>query len=580
LVKPNGEKLTESNRRLNEKMEKYILTFCRYVANSRPITSICLYGNLALGTFDEKAPIEVLLIIDGFKPKIMNYIKFFHDKAIIVYAVDKWVFERDVEQGFLGEVFAVQLVFPYKPLLNAEYLKDKELKLKKHLIIEILENLVLDFPELCYDIHIKPEYFMYEAIYNRARLFPPMRNMLANFLGKNFEKENVQNVMDGFLKALEMVEKEKLITRTNGYIKISKDFADFTRSRKVGFKNLLKNAQKTLFMSFFGTVPKIFTTLSRNNDLLKRLKSFNSETSRGPYCFEGSKKYLFVPTANGLTPLAIKTSVEELAKKILSVDIEVDVTIEELGGVFNDVYLVRAYANGQERKAVVKTFKDWSSFKWLPLNIWAFGTKTFALLGQTRLERECAANQFLYKKGFSVPKLLAVNHDERIVFMEYIEGESLEKIIKKIANPKNKESIDEEYLKILHKVGETFAKIHALNVTLGDTKPENILVGKDGEIYLLDLEQSSRGGDKAWDVAEFLYYAGHYIPPLGGTRPAELIAKSFIKGYLSAGGDLKTVKNAGKSKYTKVFSLFVFPHIIIAISNICKTTDQLGLADG
>jgi tRNA A-37 threonylcarbamoyl transferase component Bud32 len=175
---------------------------------------------------------------------------------------------------------------------------------------------------------------------------------------------------------------------------------------------------------------------------------------------------------------------------------------------------------------------------------------------------------------------LAINHDERLVFMEYIEGESLEKIIKKIANAKNGEAISDKYVKILHKVGETFAKIHALNVTLGDTKPENILVGKNGEIYLLDLEQSSRGDDKAWDIAEFLYYAGHYISPLAGTSPAEIITKAFIRGYLNAGGDIKSVKEAGKTKYTKVFSVFVFPHIIFAISNICKKADELGLMDG
>jgi tRNA A-37 threonylcarbamoyl transferase component Bud32 len=527
-----------------------------------------------------KTPVEALLIIDEFKPRLMNYVKFFGDAAIIVYVVDKWVFERDVERGFLGEVFAVQLVFPYTPLVNAEYLKAEELKLKKRLILEILENLVLDFPELCCEVQIKPEYFMYEAIYSRARLYPPIRYTSSNFLAGKIEEEKVQAVIDGFLQALKILEEEKVVAYINGYIKISKDFADSVKNRKIRFTNILKTAQKTLFMSLFGTFPKVFSALSQNKDLLQRLRSLNWETLKSSSNVEGSKRYLFVPTANGLAPLASKTSVEEFARKILSANTDADVTVEELGGVFNDVYLVRACANGQEHRVVVKTFKDWSSFKWLPINIWAFGTRTFALLGRPRLERECAANQLLYKKGFSVPKLLAVNHDKRLVFMEYVEGENLEKIIRKIVNAKNKGKVDEENLKILQKVGETFAHVHALNLTLGDTKPENILVGKKGEIYLLDFEQASRGGDKAWDVAEFLYYAGHYMPPFGSSYPAELIVKAFIKGYLSAGGDIKAVKDAGKPKYTKVFSVFVFPPIILAISNICRKVDQLGLVDG
>ncbi|MEM1563923.1 MAG: lipopolysaccharide kinase InaA family protein [Candidatus Bathyarchaeia archaeon] len=564
-----------------ENFEKCILTFCRHIANSRSIAAICLCSSPVLGNL-EKTPLEVLLIVDGFKPRLMNYIKFFHDKAVIVYAVDKWVFEKDVERGFLGETLAIQLLFPYKPLVNAEYLKFEELKLKKRLIHEILENLVLDFPDLCHEIHIKPEYFAYEAMHSRARLFPPIRYMLSNLLRKNAEKGNMQSIMEGFLQALEAVEKENVITRTNGYIKISKDFADTVKSRKIRFTNLLKTAQKTLFMSLLGTFPKILTALSQNKDLLQRLRKFNWKMLKSSHHIEDSKRYLFVPTAEGLVPLATKVNVEDFVKKILSANRDAHVSIEELGGALNDVYLVKVYANGEERKAVVKTFKDWSSFKWLPINIWAFGTRTFALLGRTRLERECVTNQFLYRKGFHVPKLLGVNHDERLVFMEYIEGKNLEKIIRKIVSAKNDREIGKKcgkYLKVLQRVGETFARVHALNVTLGDTKPENILIGKNGEIYLLDLEQSSRGGDKAWDIAEFLYYTGHYVPPFASPHSAELIAKAFLKGYLSAGGDIKAVKDAGKPKYTKVFSVFVFPHIIFTISNICRRADELGLMD-
>jgi len=92
---------------------------------------------------------------------------------------------------------------------------------------------------------------------------------------------------------------------------------------------------------------------------------------------------------------------------------------------------------------------------------------------------------------------------------------------------------------------------------------------------MLDFEQASRHGDKDWDIAEFLYYAGHHIPPFVGTRPAEIIAKAFITGYLKAGGDVKIVKGAGNPKYTKVFSVFTFPHIIFVISNICRKADKL-----
>jgi hypothetical protein len=86
----------------------------------------------------------------------------------------------------------------------------------------------------------------------------------------------------------------------------------------------------------------------------------------------------------------------------------------------------------------------------------------------------------------------------------------------------------------------------------------------------MDFEQASRGGDQVWDVAEFLYYAGHDIPPLAQKRIAETIAETFIVGYLKAGGKGETIRKAANPKYTKVFSIFTLPHIILSISNTCR----------
>ena len=37
----------------------------------------------------------------------------------------------------------------------------------------MLENLILEFPELSYDFLIKKEYFMHEIIMRKTKLFPP-----------------------------------------------------------------------------------------------------------------------------------------------------------------------------------------------------------------------------------------------------------------------------------------------------------------------------------------------------------------------------------------------------------------------
>lgn len=574
IIIASGGSLSRQLKHPDGKLRRQIISFCRRVAGSCQITTACIVGDYALRLTDAKTVIEVLLVIHGFQPRLMSYVKILDDRSVIVFAVDDWVFERDVERGFLGEALAERIIFPYAALKNENYLHLQEVKLKKRLILELFENLVLDFPELSYNFHIKPEYFMYETMLNRARLFPPMIYTVLNFMQSNAKKENVRSVMRGYLEALRELEEEDVITFSDGYVKISKKFVEKVESKKIRFINIFKTAQRALFNSLLGTFSKTLGFLSQNREKFHRFQWDVRENSL-IHQLEDPLKHLYIPTAHGLVPLSAKMDIEAFARKVLSRGEEAEIKIEKIGGVLNDVYLVSAFVNNDEKKVVVKRFKDWSSFKWFPLNLWTLGTRTFAVLGRLRLERECAINQQLYSMGFDVPKILYVSHGERLIFMEYVEGEKLDKAIKRIVKPQTDESVKNE-LDVISRVGEKFAKVHALGIALGDTKPENIMVReKNGEICLLDLEQASRNGDKVWDIAEFLYYTGHYLPPLVGTRPAELITKAFVEGYLEAGGDVKLVRKVGNPKYTKVFSIFTLPHIILAISNVCRQMGKL-----
>jgi len=497
----------------------------------------------------------------------MNYVKTVDNTNLIVLAVDKWVFERDVDRGFLGEAVAGRLIFPCPPIANESYLLAQEVILKKRLTIELLQNLVSDFPELSYELHIKPEYFLYETLLRRARVFPPMVYNLKFML--EIEREDMKQRLHGFTEALSKLEAEGKIYFSNGFVMISKQFAEAARSIKTRLIYQFKTAQRTLFNTLLNILPNTLTLLSQNRELLLRLQKSSIENSEAIHTIKDPLSYVLIPTANGLVPLSSRVNIEAFSRKVLSADKNVKIEVNEIGGVLNDVYLIRAFTKDGECKAVVKKFMDWSGFKWFPLTLWSVGTRTFAVLGKSRLEKEVAINQQLLREGFNVPKILHVSPNDRLVFMEYVEGKNLNQIIKKIANSKTSEDIEKD-LEILRKVGEKMAKAHKLNIALGDTKPENFLIGKNSEIFMLDFEQASRNGDKVWDVAEFLYYVGHYIPPLAGPKPAERISKAFIEGYLKAGGDPKTIAKAANPKYTKVFSIFVFPHIIFTISNICK----------
>jgi len=553
----------------NGELHQQVLEFCRHIAGSAQITAISLLGNYSTGTSSVKAALEAMLVVRDFQPRLMSYVKIVDGRSIIFFAVDQWVFERDVDRGFLGEALAGTLIFPHTILHGEEYLQKQEILLKKRLILELLENLVLSFPDLAHQLHIKPKYFMYEVMLNRVRIFPPLAYGTSNFMNGAAPKEEVETVFHGYMEALKQLEKEKKITLSDGYVTMPKKFVAESKNPKVRLTNISKNAPRTLFTSVLASFPQLLNFFSQNTEALLKLQKFTMKREADlTRRFVDPQKYVFVPTAEGLVSLAERLNIETFARKMLLNDEKAKITYKRVGGVLNDVYLIKAYPNGGERKVLVKRFKDWSGFKWFPLSLWAFGARNIAVLGRTRLEKECAISEFLRCEGIRVPKIVHVSHSERLVFMEFIEGEDLSRAIKRIAKAKGREA--EKDLAKIEKVGEIYAQVHALKVTLGDTKPENVIFDPDDNGYLLDFEQASHDGDKAWDIAVFLYYAGHYLQPLYSNSKAEAIAKAFVNGYLKGGGDVGTIKKAGNSKYTRIFSVFTMPSIMLAISNVCK----------
>jgi tRNA A-37 threonylcarbamoyl transferase component Bud32 len=568
-----GQALSKDSLNASSKLDRQILDFCRHIAASSQIIATSLLDNGSVGISDVKATLEIVLVLRDFQPRLMSYVKVMDGRNIIVFAVDHWIFERDIERGFLGEALAGTLIFPHVALNGRNYLHAQEIVLKKRLILELLENLVLSFPEFSYRIQIKPQYFMYEIMLNRVRVFPPLAYGISNFFHGNLRKKEIDSVLFGYMEALEQLEKEKKIILSEGFVMIPKELVVESKKPKVRFTNISKNAPRALFASFFGVLPQLLNFFSQNAEGFLKFQKLTKREVDASRHFVDPKEYIFVPTAEGLVSLADRVDIEAFARKMLSNGENAKIELERVGGVLNDVYLIKAYSNGIEKKVLVKRFKDWSGFKWLPLTMWSFGARTFAVLGRSRLERECAMSELLRCEGFNIPRVLRVSHCERLVFMEYVEGENLSNAIKRIAASGSKEKAVKDLTNVT-RVGETFAQVHSLSVALGDTKPENVIINPGDKIYLLDFEQASRDGDKAWDVAEFLYYSGHYLP-LYGNDKAESIARAFISGYLKAGGDAETIKKAGTPKYTRVFSIFTLPSIMFAMSNVCRKTEAL-----
>jgi tRNA A-37 threonylcarbamoyl transferase component Bud32 len=547
---------------LNESLKERLLGLCREIAGSRKIAAVSLYGPWVCGYANEKTDINVLLVLNNFTFRLNTFFESVNGFAVSILTVNRPDFERDVKKGWFGEFVAEKVTVPYEPLMNKEYLRSREVEVKKRIVSELLENLISEFPESSHEFLIKKEYFMYEIMMRRARLFPPLTYSFLNMSRRNLRRKNVEAMMRGYLKALDELAKEKLVFHSDGYIKITRNHIATVKRRRSRLPFFLRSVQRLAMLHILSVYSKTIISLFQDQRIFMehhRKVNANGLVSR----LEDPKKYVLLPTPMGHVPLSDRSDIVDVARKIIE-DGESKMRIENIGGVLNDVYLLTLTKNDEEQRFVVKRFRDWSNFKWLSLALWSLGTTAFAVLGQSRLEREYAINTFLHSEGFPVPQILYVSPQKRLLFKEYIEGEKLVEVIKRFISSKSSENI-----LLVREVGRKIGEAHRLGVSLGDCKPENF-VAKNGQIFFLDLEQAARDGDKTWDIAEFLYYSGHYCPTISSSNAAAIIAKNFIEGYLEAGGKMETVKKAASPRYTKVFSVFTPPHIILAMSNICQ----------
>jgi tRNA A-37 threonylcarbamoyl transferase component Bud32 len=550
----------------NENQNENILNICKRIAGSHEITTACVYGPHVCGYADDKSDVNVLLVIRNYSSLLKGFLKPLNGVKVFILAVDKGSFERDVRLGWLGEFVANILIIPYQPLLNEKYLQEKEVEAKKRIIWELLENLVLTFPELSQELLIEKEYFMYEAMMQRARLFPLITYTYLNMMREDVRKKNVGFMMKGYQMALDKLAEEDRIAISKGYVKITRNFIDTIRKKRIRIPTFIRAVQRAALLNILSVLPKMMKPYMDDQEIMLQTQ-LGEDAENLVSQLEDPRKHVLVSTPFGPVSFSDKITIEDFVRKTVSSEGIVNMELKPLGGVLNDVYLLTLERDHEAQKIVVKRFRDWSSIKWFPLALWSVGTKSFAVLGRARLEREYAINQFLNSKEILVPKILYVSPQERLIFKEFVEGKNFREIIKELLSGKREASAE---VGLVRDVGRRIAEIHRMGVSLGDCKPENILVTASGELCFVDLEQATRDGDQSWDVAEFLYYSGHYVPPISTSDVVELLTREFIEGYLEAGGKKEIVKNAGSAKYTKVFSIFTLPHIIFAISNLCK----------
>lgn len=534
------------------------------LAPSTQRVAICEYGPAVYARPGSYKGQDVLVVCDSYANGLRAHLRIIDGHEIRFLITDRSLMESDITRGTLGDFLTEKFLYPNRALANSEYLENMNIQAKTRAVKEETRDLVVEYGEMCRGLVAKPEFFGISRMRKQARVFLPSMADYLRLLESSVRQQNISILHDSFKAAIATMKGEGVeldgdyaTFQDNAIDKWLKDRA----SEQV--VNILRQSQR----AFYSNLTK-GRSIYLNLDLLARELSEPLRAGLDPALAgrkpENPKDYLYLRTSEGFATFNETASFEDIVAKLRPGR---PITISPLAGVLNEVVLVTA---GKEQ-FVAKKFTDWHGFKWFTLNLVSFGSKVFAVSGKTRMTNEYGINRYLAKKGLKVPHIIHVNLKQRILVEKYVAGNGLNDFATKAIK---QSTLTELQYRIADTLGETLARIHSVGVSVGDAKPENF-VATDGEIFTVDLEQAGKRGDFAWDIAELLFYTGHYSTSPTPTGGLNEIVEAFTAGYLRK-GHATELKQAAGVRYAKAFSFWTPAPIILEISKILNEASRTG----
>lgn len=460
------------------------------------------------------------------------------------------LFERDIGKGSLGEIVAASLLEPYLPLIGTNYLAEQEDRYKRRVVIEELENLALRFQDLLLEILIDPRFFYHIKMQRRAKIYPPSRSEYIRTLR---ECPGAARTFEAILRKMAssgLVNMDERVRITRGLLDTLPRPGE---SLLTPFREVELAVRRLASYGIASNAPDnpLISDINRDLDVVQE---------NGFQEMPDPKSFLFLPTGKGLVTLDDGRSYAELSWDGHPSPTKPS-SVKRIGGALNFVYLVEYPGNGN-RRFVAKTFQNWYGLKWIPVSIWTIGSQNFDILGERRLSNEYRMNRKLRREGLNAPEIHHVSVPSRTIVEDFIPGTGFDRIAQDLISGSDPNASDR-----IASLGAEISRVHQKGVTLGDSKPDNAILDPEGRIWFVDLEQASEGGQPTWDLAEFLYYSGHYSLRWQRVKP---LVESFLEGYLRE-GDPGTVREIGSARYKRIFGLLTAPHIVMGIGRACGT---------
>ncbi len=521
------------------------------IGESKP-TAVCVYGSHVAGYARADSDYDVLVVLHSFRPRV-TYRYVSKDVEVSALLVDSQSLEKDAKKASLGEFVVGRLLNVYEPLQGGDFFERVEFLFKRRVFVETLQEIANGAGEFASELKIPVSYFLFEKLRKRAAIYPPALYSYSKTYSKQLIGHNLPPALSSFESIAKEFAKQGIVSYDGGYLAIPQKLTSQGQISKLT-SALTYTARGVRHYAVHGYAGRVGLRVFR--------KEVASKLSR-------SKEIQVVP--HGINRPKSLWTVEEgklaaetedwitVTAEALDFDTNVKVIQQEPDEVY---YTSRTYVleEGDRRVPVaVKRFRDIWAVKWAFLRLWALPGKTFDLAPLSRLRREYRAIRDFRRIGLNTPEIICVMLADRILVTKFVEGLDVGKVVSRIQGGKPQDDSP------LSRYGEAVAIAHSHGYTLGDTKPSNAIVQND-KLFLVDLEQAADGGDKSWDIAEFIYYSNKLSL---NAAAAKRITAAFLDGYMKA-GDRRVLQGAMKLRYLAPFEPLILPTVAKAARDTIK----------
>jgi tRNA A-37 threonylcarbamoyl transferase component Bud32 len=522
-----------------------IITLAESLVEKEEIYSLCAYGSRVAGYAREDSDYDIIIVANNVKKTVTEKDKKDPTKSQPLIIEDSALM-KDAKQPSGGEFVIGRFLNIYEPIVNAEFLHSVEVEYKKRIIAEELLEIQTDYGDFSSNLVIPYEYFLFDKLHKRALSYPEAMFSYARTYACDQREENIEFTLRGFRVAAESLASNGIIENTGDSVRIFRG-----KKRTDALTNLYKmfplerrGGIRYAYHGFANRIGYGFKTKP-----LAKLKMMGKVKSM----IELDRPKKLLRLEEGVIFDDTTMSVEELAQ-IAGFGDTYEYKEKKMGDFINSTQLLEIWDDENQIKYVLKHFPELKSAKWALLNLWSIAAKRFNQSPLSRLNREVEALRRLRELKIPTHHIIGVILDDRTLVSEFLDGVPLSKFVEDIIKGKSTDTSN------IEKYGKILGKIHKAGLVYGDTKPQNAFVFKD-RIDLIDLEQAVERGDKAWDLAEFLYFSATHLEEEKAEKKDDktkegvnkeegmrLVAEAFLTGYRSESSE-EVVAKAKSVRY-------------------------------